>query len=176
MVDAGMASTERAYTNDRYPNWTSVTQSVIFSDSTKSSQAYHFVDGDDVMGRFLGLVAFVVIAAAGLYIYMHQAQSATIEGAGSPQGTVDVVAVRRDLMSIAQAERTHNSLNSSYGSLEELRSSGDLTMGSDRRGPYTYSVEVTHSGFLATATYSGPASAAAAKTIRIDQDMHFSQD
>lgn len=128
------------------------------------------------MGRLSGLVAVIVIAAAGMYIYMRQAQSATVEGAGSPQGTLDLVAVRHDLMAIAQAERTHNALHGSYGLLDELRSSGDLTMSGDHRGPYTYSVEVNHSSFLATATYSGPVNSAAAKTISINQDMHFSQE
>ncbi|HLJ29440.1 MAG TPA: hypothetical protein VKY85_22215 [Candidatus Angelobacter sp.] len=128
------------------------------------------------MGRFFGLVSVLIVMAAGVYIYMQQAQSATAEGAGSPQGTVDLVGVRHDLMSIAQAERVHNSLHGSYGSLDELRSSGDLTMGRGNRGPYNYSVEVSGSGFRATATYSGPANIAASRTISIDQNMQFSQE
>lgn len=128
------------------------------------------------MGRSFGLVAVLIIAAAGGYIYMRQARSATIDGAASPQGTIDLVGVRHDLMSIARAERMHNSLHGSYGSLDELRSAGDLTMGHDNRGPYNYSVEIGGDGFRATATYSGPESMAAAKIISLDQDMHFSQE
>jgi hypothetical protein len=128
------------------------------------------------MGRSIGLLAVLVVLAFGAWIYMHQAQSATVEGAASPQGTVDVVGVRRDLMSIAQAERMHYSLRGSYASLEELRSAGELTMGSNNRGPYNYSLETADSGFHAIATYAGPDGASASKTISIDQDMHFSQE
>jgi hypothetical protein len=128
------------------------------------------------MGRFLGLVAVLIVMATGAYIYMRQAQSATIEGAASPEGTIDLVGVRHDLMAIAQAERVHSSLHSGYGSLDELRSSGDLTMGRDHRGPYSYSVETSSSGFHAIATYSGPANAGVAKTITLDQNMQFSQE
>ena len=128
------------------------------------------------MGRSIGLVAVLVVLGIGAWIYMHQAQSATVEGAGSPQGAVDVVGVRRDLMSIAQAERMHNSLHSGYASLDELRSAGELSMGSSNRGPYNYSVEVSESGFRAIATYNGPDNVVASRTISIDQDMHFSAE
>lgn len=127
------------------------------------------------MGRFFGLLMVLVAMAAGIYIYMRQAQSATIDGGGSPQGTVDMVGLRHDLMSIVQAERIHNSLHGSYGSLDELRSSGDLNMARDRRGPYSYSVEIGDSGFRAIATYSGPDNVSASKTISLDQSMHFNE-
>jgi hypothetical protein len=125
------------------------------------------------MGRSFGLLAVLIVMAIGAYIYMHQAQSATVEGGGNPGETVDVVGVRHDLMSVVQAERMHNSLHGGYGSLDELRSSGDLRMERNSRGPYNYSVDVSGSGFRVIATYSGPGSY---KTISVDQDMRFSQD
>jgi hypothetical protein len=128
------------------------------------------------MGRFFGLITVLIIMGAGVYIYMRQAQSATIEGAGSPQGTVDLVGVRHDLMSIVQAERMHNSLHGGYGSLDELRSAGGLNMGRDGRGPYSYSVQIGDGGFRAIATYNGPADVVASKTISVDQDMKFSEE
>jgi hypothetical protein len=128
------------------------------------------------MGRLFGLVAILIVMAAGAYIYMRQAQSATVQGAADPEGTVDVVGVRHDLMAIAQAERVHSSLHSGYAALEELRSSGDLTMARDSRGPYNYSVDVSGSGFRAVATYSGPPSAGVSRTISIDQSLQFSQE
>lgn len=126
------------------------------------------------MGRFFGLIAVGIVMGVGAYIYMRQAQSATLPGASNPTETVDFVGVRHDLMAIARAERTHNSLHGGYASLDELRSSGDLTMGNNR-GPYTYSVETTGSGFRVIATYSGPTSAAG-RNISLDQDMHFSEE
>lgn len=127
------------------------------------------------MGRFFGFMIVLFAVAVGAFIYMRQAQSATTQGAASPQGTVDLVGVRHDLMSIAQAERVHNSLHGSYASLDELRSSGDLTMGRDNRGPYNYSVEINDSGFRAVAIYSGPENVAATKAISLDQNMQFSE-
>jgi hypothetical protein len=41
MVNARMVATERAYTNDRHPNWTFVSQPLIFSDVGKSGKGYH---------------------------------------------------------------------------------------------------------------------------------------
>jgi hypothetical protein len=125
------------------------------------------------MGRSMGLVAVLIALGAGAWIYMHEAQSATVEGAGNPTGTVNEVAVRRDLMSIARAERMHNSLHGGYVSLDELRSAGELTMGSNNRGPYNYSIETTDSGFQAVATYAASDNQSASR-ITIDQDMHFS--
>lgn len=128
------------------------------------------------MGRVFGLLSLGIVIGLGAYIYMRQAQGAMVQGASDPAGTVDFVGVRHDLMAIAQAERTHNTLRGGYVSLDELRSSGDLTMGSSSRGPYNYSVEVTSSGFRAIATYSGPAGSTAARTISIDQDRRFSEE
>lgn len=127
------------------------------------------------MGRFFGLIAVGIVMGVGAYIYMRQAQSATLPGASNPTETVDFVGVRHDLMAIARAERSHNALRGGYVSLDQLRSSGDLSMGSDNRGPYTYSVETSSSGFRVIATYSGPTSAAG-RNISLDQDMHFSEE
>lgn len=127
------------------------------------------------MGRLFGLIAVGIVMGIGAYIYMRQAQSATLPGASNPTETVDFVGVRHDLMAIARAERSHNALRGGYASLDELRTSGDLSMSSNNRGPYTYSVETSNSGFRAIATYSGPASAAG-RNITLDQDMRFSEE
>jgi len=131
--------------------------------------------GVEQMGRFFGLVMVLAIVGGGGYLYMHQAESATVAGASDPEATVDIVGVKRDLMSIARAERVHMGLYGRYAPMEELRSSGDLTMQRDSRGPYSYSVEVSASTFRATATYSGPSNPSASRTISLDQDLRFSQ-
>lgn len=125
------------------------------------------------MGRLFGLISLGIVLGLGYYIYMRQAQSATVQGASDPAATVDFVGVRHDLMAIAQAERTHNSLKGGFVSLDELRSSGDLTMERTSRGPFSYSVDASSSGFRAIATYAGPNSSV--RNISIDQDMRFSE-
>ena len=128
------------------------------------------------MGRFFSFIMLMAVIGAGAYIYMRQAQSATVDGAGSPQGTVDIVGVKRDLMVIARAERMHSGMGGKYVSLDELRSSGDLSMDRSSRGPYTYSVDVSDTGFRVTATNSGPSSPLAAHIISVNQDLEFSEE
>jgi hypothetical protein len=104
------------------------------------------------MGRAIGLISVILVVAAGGYIYTRQAQSVTASGE-TPRTTVDVVGVRNDLMSIANAEKRYWVMNSKYASLDELRSGGDIEVPS--RQDYTYSVEANDSGFKIIASYSG---------------------
>jgi hypothetical protein len=128
------------------------------------------------MQRLLGMATIVCVLAIGGYLYMKQAQSSTVAGADNPEGTVDIVGVKHDLMSIAQAQRIHNSLHGGYASsIDQLHSSGDLSMDHDNRGPYKYSLELTASGFRATATYTGSGGAAISRTISIDQTMTITE-
>ena len=128
------------------------------------------------MSRFFSFVSIVIVLAIAAVIYMRQMQSTTIGGASTPQGTIDIVGVKYDLMAIAQAERMHNGLRGGYASLDDLRSSGDLTMPRNNRGPYNYAVEVTSSGFRATATLAGVEGIRAPHTISVDQTMEITSD
>ena len=126
------------------------------------------------MSRFLGFVALLIVVAAGAGIYVRQAK--TVSAGGNPSANVDIVGVKHDLMAIAQAERTHNALRGGYASLDDLRSSGDLSMSRNNRGFYNYSAEVTDSSFRVTATYSGPENPLAPKSLSIDQSMGIIQE
>ncbi|MBZ5521541.1 MAG: hypothetical protein LAP21_04710 [Acidobacteriia bacterium] len=126
------------------------------------------------MGRLLSLVIVLAIAGGGAYLFLHQAQNAT--GNGNPASAVDLVGVRRDLLNIAQAERSYQTSHSGLASISELHTSGELNIDHDNRGPYNYSVESTSSGFRVTATYTGPENAGVAKSISVDETMHFSQE
>jgi len=106
---------------------------------------------------------------------MRQTQSVMTAGTSSPTATVDLIGVKNDLVAIAQAERSHVASHGSYVSIAELRSQGELAMSRDNRGPYTYSAEVSDSGFHIIATYSGPERTRIPKTISIDQNMEISQ-
>jgi len=126
------------------------------------------------MGRFLGFVALLIVLAAGAGMYVRQAR--TVSAGGNPSADVDIVGIKHDLMSIAQAERTHNALHGGYGSLDDLRASGDLSMARNDRGFYKYSTEITDSGFRVTAIYSGPENPLAPKSLSIDQSMSIIQE
>jgi len=128
------------------------------------------------MGRTFGFVTLIIVVAAGAYIYMRQTQGVMSAGTSSPTATVDLIAVRNDLLAIAQAERSHAALSGSYVSIAALRSEGELSMLRENRGPYDYSAEINESGFRIVATWTGSESAGVPKTISIDQTMQISQE
>jgi hypothetical protein len=119
------------------------------------------------MGRAFGLITVIIVVAVGGYFYTRQADSVTAVGSGL-KTTVDVVAVRNDLMAIANAERRYWVTNSRYASLDELRTNGDIPIPS--RDDYTYSAETTDTGFNIIASYSGT-DPKAPKRIRVNEAM-----
>src|SRR6185503_14239736 len=121
------------------------------------------------MGRLFGLVSVVIVVAIGGYIYTRQATSLTPIGT-TPRTTVDVVAVRNDLMAIANAERRYWAINSKYASLEELRTSGDIEVPS--RDNYTFSADTSDEGFTVIASYSG-SDPDAPKRLSINEAMRI---
>ena len=124
------------------------------------------------MGRALGFIGVLIAVGVGAYLYTQQAKSASV-GGSSPRATIDTVGVKNDLMAIANAERRRLASDGKYVSLDELRSNGDISMPGNTRGPYTYSVETSDSGFRVVATYSGP-DAQAPRSMSIDQTMQIS--
>ena len=124
------------------------------------------------MGRTLGLISVVIVVGIGSYVYTRQAQSATSIGS-NPETTVDVLAVRNDLMAIANAERRYWATNSRYASLDELRTSGDIEVPS--REAFTYSVETSDTGFRIVASYSG-SDPGAPKRISVDDEMRMTTE
>src|SRR5438046_8265091 len=127
------------------------------------------------MGRMFGFLGIVIVVAAGAYIYSRQAQSVTPGGTANPLAGVETTAIKRDLMNIARAERSYSAAHAGYGSLDALRSAGELTLPTDSRGPYNYSAELSESSFRIVATYTG-SDPGMPKSISIDQNMTFAQE
>jgi len=119
------------------------------------------------MGRAFGFVSVIIVAAVGGYLYMNQMHAVTPGGA-TPKTTIDVTAVRNDLMAIANAERRYWATNAKYASLDELRNNGDIPI--PIRANYMYSVDVSDNAFKIIATYSG-SDPAAPKSITVDETM-----
>lgn len=125
------------------------------------------------MSRIFGFLTLLVGLGVGLYFYAHQAQSASAAtGANNPRAAVDVVGVRSDLMTIAQAERGNFALEGKYASLDDLISSKSLSV-ARQRPPYTYSVETSATGFRVVATRSGENISATPSELSVDQNMVF---
>ena len=124
------------------------------------------------MGRSLGFIMVVIVAAVGGYLYTRQATSVTQVGS-TPQTTIDVTAVRNDLLGIANAERRYFASNGKYVSLEELRANGDISI--PTRPNYSYSAQTTDTSFKIIATSSGP-DPKAPKRIAVDETMTITTD
>lgn len=120
------------------------------------------------MGRAFGFVGILVVLAVGMYIYSVQLKNASAPGGGgTPTGTANIVGVKNDLISIANAERGYFATQQKYASLDELVSGKYITI-ERQRPPYTYDVETTASGFKVTATRDGAGSPA---QLWIDETM-----
>lgn len=127
------------------------------------------------MGRLFGFIGLFAALAVGMYIYARQAQSTSAAaGANNPKAAVNIIGVRNDLISIAQAERSYFATEGKYGSLDELISSHALTV-IHQRPPYTYEVETSSSGFRVIATRSGDDNSGTPTELSVDDNMQFSQ-
>jgi Type IV minor pilin ComP, DNA uptake sequence receptor len=99
--------------------------------------------------RAFGLIGVVVVLCAGFFIYQRSATE-VMEG-GSPQEQVDVTAIRQRLLTIAQTQRQYQASNGKYATLEELANDQLLPGGTEQRG-YTYTAQISATGFTVTAT------------------------
>jgi hypothetical protein len=110
-----------------------------------------FAAAEVLMRAVLGLAALLIGAAVTLYIYKTQLTASQAAGAATPAQTINVVGVKNDLISIAQAERAYQAEHNSVASLDDLVSSGEMSMRKTGRDGYTYGVEASGDGFRVTA-------------------------
>jgi hypothetical protein len=123
------------------------------------------------MGRVTAFLGLLIALAVGAWLFTQRTQQPDV--AGNPRATVDVVGVKNDLISLANAERRFFARESRYASIDELRSAGDISMPSNNRGPYVYTVDISDSGFRITATYTGPPESEAIRSLSIDESMQI---
>ena len=129
------------------------------------------------MGRVFGFVGLLIVLGVGMYIYKQQIVGTSAPGGGTanPRGTIDVTGVRSDLIAIASAERRHYASDGKYVDISQLISNGDISMQTPSRGAFSYSSDVSDSGFKITATYGGT-DPGAPKSLSIDQTMQISSE
>ena len=100
------------------------------------------------MRSVVGLLLTLLIVFGTYKLFFAQLQST---GSAAPTRTVDVAGVKNDLVSIAQAERIYQAEHSAYGSLDQLTSSGAMSMAKTGRDGYTYDVEASATSFRVVA-------------------------
>ncbi len=125
------------------------------------------------MSRLFGFLSVVIVMAVGLYIYSRQVQSTSAAtGTNNPKAAINIVGVRSDLMTIAQAERGYFALEGKYASLDDLISSRSLSVARQRL-PYSYDIETSGSGFRVVASRTGEDNSGAPAQISVDENMQF---
>ena len=77
------------------------------------------------MRSLVGLLVVALISVLAYRLYFSKMQSSET---GTPVQTISVVGVKNDLVAIAQAERAYQAEHGWYGSLEELKAAGAMTM------------------------------------------------
>jgi len=121
-------------------------------------------------GMIVGLL--IVVAIVWFVVKTQFSQGPT--GAQPPAETIDVVGVKGDLLTIAQAERMYLASHGSYVSVDALQQDGSITFGANRRG-YSYTAEVDDGQhFKITAKPTDPAKATW-PTLSIDETMQVTQ-
>jgi hypothetical protein len=124
----------------------------------------------EVLMRSLGsVISILVVAVIGLLVYKFYFTQSSSTGAATPAQTINVVGVKNDLLAIAQAERNYQAEHNSIASLDELVSSGEMSIKKTGRDGYTYAVESSGDGFRVTARCS--ATAAGCTNYLVDQSM-----
>ena len=125
------------------------------------------------MGRIFGFLSLVLGLGVWMYLYSRQVQSSSAAtGVATPRATINITGVKTDLTTIAAAERRYVATEAKYVSLDELISSGYITV-ARQRPPYSYAVEMGAGGFRVVATRSGDNGSGSPARISVDQDMAF---
>jgi hypothetical protein len=123
---------------------------------------------EEAMGRAFGFLGTIIVMAVGMYLYSTQLKTVSAPGGSStPTGTANLVGVKNDLISIANAERGYFATEQKYASLDDLVAGHYITI-ERQRPPYSYDVETTATGFRVTATRD---SAGAPAQLSIDETM-----
>ena len=122
------------------------------------------------MRSVLSLLVVLVIVFLSYKLYFSKMGSEN-SGTVTPVQTIDVVGVKNDLLAIAQAERMYQAEHGAYASLDELASSGALTVRRSGRDGYTYDVEISSDSFRVVAHC--PPAASGCTNYGIDQSMEI---
>jgi Tfp pilus assembly protein PilE len=108
------------------------------------------------MKSWMTLLGLVVVLAIVYLLYANWAGQS--DPTSRPQEQIDLVGVKSDLLSIAQAERMYLAANGTYASLDQLQQDGSITFSANNRRGYNYSADIDDGQhFKITATPADPA-------------------
>jgi len=110
------------------------------------------LEGHTFFMRSLASLLVVAILTVGIYVFYLKKMPSTDEGT-APTQAVSLTGVRSDLLQIAEAERANMALNSRCLSLDELVSSGGLSLHHTERDGYPYQVDCSGTDFRVLAEH-----------------------
>ena len=119
------------------------------------------------IGSVLGLLVVALIAGLFYKFYFAQGSSA---GTTTPAQTIDIVGVKNDLIAIGQSERAYQAEHGTYGSIDDLVSSGAMTLNKSGRDGYTYEAQ-TSPGTFQVIAHCPSATSPGCTNYSIDQTM-----
>lgn len=126
------------------------------------------------MRAMLGMATLLVVLGIGYFIYSAQIREVSYNTPVAQR--IDLVAVRAELLAIAQSERLYLTANGSYGTLDQLRRSGNMNyLPQGNRHGYIFAAEVDGAAhFRITATPEG-APSSDLPVLSIDETMKVRQ-
>jgi hypothetical protein len=118
------------------------------------------------------IISLVITVAIGMGLYAMYLKSTVGSTGGHPVSAISATSVKMQLLQIAQAERSYYAQNNSYATIDELASSGSLTLRSPDPDGYSYSADAAPGGFTVTARHVGAGGESGDyPTLTIDQSM-----
>lgn len=124
------------------------------------------------MRASVGILGLILTMAVIYYLYYSQFSRS--EGQGPPMQQVDLVGLRAELLSLAQAQRYYLAANGRYATLDELPGSGDVTVSHAARRGYTYDASIEDARHFRITARPVDSSRSDAPTLSIDETMQIS--
>jgi Tfp pilus assembly protein PilE len=130
-------------------------------------------------GRGFGFVSLLLalLVVGGIYYYYVRSMPTAAKDTAVTQA-ISITGVQSDLLQIANTERQFIVQNDRCGSLDELISSGTLSMSRTERNGYVYSVDCSGTGFTVIARHAPPppdVTGVRYPTVSVDQTLRVRQ-
>ncbi len=126
------------------------------------------------MRAAFGLVTLLAVAGIGYLIYSSQISEVSHDRPVTQQ--VDLLAVKSNLLAFARSERLYLSNNGSYGTLDQLRGSGNMnSLPPDNHHGYVFAVEVDGAAHFRITATPEAAPVSELPVLTIDETMQIRQ-
>jgi hypothetical protein len=128
-----------------------------------------------IMRSAFGFVGILIVLVIGYLIYTSQIKE--MGDGAPPKQQIDLVGVKSDLLSLAQAEKLYCATNSSYADFDRLKRSNVMNrIPQDGRSGYQYAIDVNGSEHFQITATPPDSSETVLPTFTIDETMQLAQE